>query len=146
VNPVWQRVKNGASVLAIFKGPDAYMSPSWYETKAETGQVVPTWNYLAVHAEGKGSIFQERTWLTEHLHHLTDLHESNRENPWSVDDAPSEFTSRLVKAIVGIEIKIEKLTGQVKASQNHPERNRTGVKAGLAGGSASESAMSEFIS
>ncbi|MCL1478533.1 MAG: FMN-binding negative transcriptional regulator [Marinobacter sp.] len=146
VNPVWQRIENGASVLAIFKGPDAYVSPSWYQTKAETGRVVPTWNYLAVHAVGKGSIFQEHTWLTEHLHQLTDLHESGRENPWSVDDAPSEFTSRLVKAIVGIEIRIETLTGQVKASQNHPERNRTGVKAGLADGSASESAMSEFIS
>ncbi|GAA0851183.1 FMN-binding negative transcriptional regulator [Marinobacter szutsaonensis] len=146
VNPVWQRIQNGASVLAIFKGPDAYVSPSWYQTKAETGRVVPTWNYLAVHAEGKASISQEHAWLTEHLHQLTDLHESGRANPWSVDDAPSEFTSRLVKAIVGIEIRIEKLTGQVKASQNHPERNRTGVKASLAGGSSSQSAMSEFIS
>lgn len=146
VNPVWQRIENGASVLAIFQGPDAYVSPSWYETKAETGRVVPTWNYLAVHAQGKGLIFQEHSWLKEHLHQLTDLHESSRENPWSVDDAPSEFTSRLVKAIVGIEIKIETLTGQVKASQNHPERNRAGVKAGLADGSASDSAMSEFIS
>ena len=144
VNPVWQRIKNGASVLTIFKGPDAYVSPSWYEAKAETGQVVPTWNYLAVHAEGKGSILQERTWLTEHLHHLIDLHESNRENPWSVEDAPSEFTCRLVKAIVGIEVKIEKLTEQVKASQNHPERNRTGVKAGLTDGSASELATTWF--
>jgi len=85
-------------------------------------------------------------WLKVHLHQLTDLHESGRETPWSVDDAPSEFTSRLVQAIVGIEIRIESLTGQVKASQNHPERNRTGVKAGLAGGTASESAMSEFVS
>lgn len=146
VNPVWRRIENGASVLVIFKGPDAYVSPSWYETKAETGKVVPTWNYLAVHAEGKGSIFREHSWLIEHLHQLTDLHEPGRENPWSVNDAPSEFTSRLVKAIVGIEIQIEKLIGQVKASQNHPARNRAGVKAGLAAGSASESAMSEFIS
>jgi transcriptional regulator len=146
VNPVWQRIENGASILAIFQGPDAYVSPSWYATKAETGRVVPTWNYLAVHAQGKGSIFQEDAWLKEHLHQLTDLHESGKANPWSVDDAPSEFTSRLVKAIVGIEIRIENLTGQVKASQNHPERNRTVVKTGLAGGTASEAAMSEFIS
>jgi transcriptional regulator len=81
----------------------------------------------------------------DHLHQLTDQHESNRENPWSVDDAPAEFTSRLVNAIVGIEIQIESLTGKVKASQNHPERNRAGVKAGLASGSASEQAMSAFI-
>jgi len=146
VNPVWQRIEKGASVLAIFQGPDAYVSPSWYETKAETGRVVPTWNYVAVHANGKGSIFHDQAWLKEHLCQLTDLHESNRENPWSVDDAPSEFTSRLVKAIVGIEIQIEDLTGQVKASQNHPERNRTGVKTGLAAGTARDSAMSEFIS
>jgi transcriptional regulator len=146
VNPVWRRIQNGASILAIFQGPDAYVSPSWYETKAETGRVVPTWNYLAVHAQGKGSIFQDYAWLKEHLQQLTDLHESGRENPWAVDDAPSEFTSRLVKAIVGIEIRIVNLTGQVKASQNHPERNRTGVKAGLANGAASEVAMSEFIS
>src|SRR5690554_3730227 len=135
-NPVWQRLHDGARVLAVFQGPNAYVSPSWYETKAETGRVVPTWNYVAVHANGKGSIFHDQAWLKEHLCQLTDLHESNRENPWSVDDAPSEFTSRLVKAIVGIEIQIEDLTGQVKASQNHPERNRTGVKTGLAAGTA----------
>ncbi len=145
VNPVWKRIENGASVLAIFQGPDAYVSPSWYKTKAETGRVVPTWNYLAVHAQGQGFIFQDHAWLKDHLHQLTDLHESGRETPWSVNDAPAEFTSRLVQAIVGIEIRIESLTGQVKASQNHPERNRAGVKAGLAGGTASESAMSEFI-
>lgn len=146
INPVWQRIENGASVLAIFQGPDAYVSPSWYETKAETGRVVPTWNYLAVHAQGQGLIFQEHSWLKEHLNNLTDLHESEREHPWSVEDAPPEFTSRLVQAIVGIEIRIEKLTGQVKASQNQPERNRTGVKAGLADGTPNDSAMSEFVS
>jgi transcriptional regulator len=146
VNPVWQRIENGALVLAIFQGPDAYVSPSWYKTKAETGRVVPTWNYLAVHAQGQGFIFQDHAWLEDHLHQLTDLHESGRETPWSVDDAPSEFTSCLVQAIVGIEIRIESLTGQVKASQNHPERNRIGVKAALAGGTASELAMSEFVS
>jgi len=145
VNPVWQRIECGASVLAIFAGPDAYVSPSWYATKAETGRVVPTWNYLAVHAQGKGSIFQDYAWLKEHLQQLTDRHESGRENPWAVDDAPSEYTSHLVKAIVGIEIRIENLTGQVKASQNHPERNRIGVKTGLAAGTASEAAMSKFI-
>lgn len=145
VNPVWQRIENGASVLAIFQGPDAYVSPSWYETKAETGRVVPTWNYVAVHAQGKGTIFQDHVWLKTHLHQLTDFHELSRENPWSVEDAPSDFTGRLVNAIVGIEIRIDALTGQVKASQNHPARNRAGVKAGLAQGSERESAMSEFI-
>lgn len=142
VNPVWQRIENGTLVLAIFQGPDAYVSPSWYKTKAETGRVVPTWNYLAVHAQGQGFIFQDHAWLKDHLHQLTDFHESGRETLWSVDDAPSEFTSRLVQALVGT----EGLAGHVEACQNRPERNRTGVKAGLADGNARESAMSEFIS
>ena len=145
INPVWKRIEAGAHVMAVFKGPDAYVSPSWYETKAETGRVVPTWNYLAVHVDGQASIFQEHAWLGNHLDQLTDLNEAEREPPWSVEDAPSEFTSRLVKAIVGIEFRIEALKGQVKASQNHPERNRTGVKAGLAEGSDTDVAMSRFV-
>lgn len=145
INPVWQKIDSGASVMAVFKGPDAYVSPSWYETKSETGKVVPTWNYLAVHAEGQASIVQEEGWLKNHLNQLTNLHEAQREQPWSVDDAPAEFTSRLMKAIVGIEIRIESLKGQVKASQNHPERNQMGVKAGLAKGTHAEVAMSKFV-
>ena len=146
INPVWQLIEKGASVLVIFQGPDAYVSPSWYETKAETGRVVPTWNYLAVHVQGKSVIFQDYAWLQEHLCQLTDVHESGRPRPWAVADAPTEFTSRLMQAIVGIEIRIETLTGQVKASQNQPERNRRGVKAALADGTTKDSAMSDFIS
>ena len=146
-NPVWQRLQEGACVLAVFQGPDAYVSPSWYPTKAETGRVVPTWNYLAVHVEGCARIVQDSTWLKHHLNQLTDQHESGMDNPWSVGDAPADFTEQLVQAIVGIEIKIETLTGKLKASQNHPKRNRVGVKAGLA--SIEEThvrAMSRFIS
>ena len=139
--------RTGRRVLAVFQGPDAYISPSWYPTKAETGRVVPTWNYLAVHAEGSARVIQDSTWLKHHLRQLTDQHESGMDNPWSVDDAPADFTEQLVQAIVGIEIKIESLTGKLKASQNQPERNRAGVKAGLA--STEEThvrAMSRFIS
>lgn len=146
-NPAWQRLHGGARVLAVFQGPDAYISPSWYETKAETGRVVPTWNYLAVHAQGSARIIEDPTWLKHHLHQLTDQHESGMSNPWSVDDAPTDFTDRLVQAIVGVEIKIESLTGKLKASQNQPERNRASVKAGLeAGEGAHNRAMSKFIS
>lgn len=146
-NPVWQRLLEGARVLAVFQGPDAYISPSWYPTKAETGRVVPTWNYLAVHVEGKARAIQDSTWLAQHLHHLTDQHESGMEKPWSVDDAPADFTDRLVQAIVGIEIEIEALTGKLKASQNVPERNKVGVKAGLEDMKEAHShAMSQFIS
>lgn len=146
-NPVWQRVEHGARVLTIFQGPDAYISPSWYPSKAETGRVVPTWNYLAVHVEGNARVIQDADWLKQHLHQLTDQHESKRDQPWSVNDAPSDFTERLMAGVVGIEIRIETLTGKLKASQNQPERNRAGVKAGLANGEGpNASAMSEFIS
>jgi len=146
-NPVWQRLHDGARVLAVFQGPDAYVSPSWYESKAETGRVVPTWNYLAVHAEGSARVIEDPNWLKHHLHRLTDQHESGMSNPWSVDDAPTDFTERLVQAIVGVEIKIETLTGKLKASQNQPEKNRAGVKTGLeAGEGAHNRAMAKFIS
>lgn len=146
-NPVWQRMQGAAGVLAVFQGPDAYVSPSWYRTKAETGRVVPTWNYLAVHARGSAQIIQDSSWLKHHLHQLTDQHESQMVAPWSVDDAPTDFTERLVEAIVGVEIKIETLTGKLKASQNQPERNRTGVKAGLETGEGVHNrAMAKFIS
>lgn len=146
-NPVWQRLQNGARVLAVFQGPDAYISPSWYETKAETGRVVPTWNYLAVHAEGRARIIEDSAWLKDHLHRLTDQHESGMSNPWSVDDAPTDFTERLIKAIVGVEIQIETLTGKLKASQNQPEKNRAGVKVGLETGEGAHSrAVARFIS
>ncbi|MFL1406593.1 FMN-binding negative transcriptional regulator [Marinobacter sp. M1N3S26] len=146
-NPVWQRLQHGARVLAIFQGPDAYVSPSWYRTKEETGRVVPTWNYLAVHAEGYARSVEDPAWLHQHLRQLTKQHESKRDEPWAVDDAPSDFTERLVQAIVGIEIEIETLTGKLKASQNQPERNRKGVKAGLETEDQAHSrAMSEFIS
>ena len=146
-NPAWKRLHGGARVLAVFQGPDAYVSPSWYKTKAETGRVVPTWNYLAVHAEGSARIIEDPTWLKHHLHRLTDQHESSMSNPWSVDDAPTDFTERLVTAIVGVEIKIETLTGKLKASQNQPEKNRTGVKTGLeAREGENNRAMAKFIS
>ena len=132
-NSVWKRleVAEGVRVLAVFKGPDAYVSPSWYPGKAEHGRVVPTWNYLAVHAEGIAKVVHDQNWLKRHLNNLTDQHESGMAEPWSVSDAPEEFTDRLIQAIVGIEIRIEKLSGKLKASQNQPEGNRAGVKAAL---------------
>jgi len=146
-NPVWKRMQGGAQVLAVFQGPDAYVSPSWYPTKAETGRVVPTWNYLAVHAQGSAQIIEDPSWLKHHLEQLTNQHESQMVAPWSVDDAPTDFTERLVQAIVGVEIKIEALTGKLKASQNQPERNRAGVKDGLeTGDGAQNRAMAKLIS
>jgi len=130
-NPVWQRLLQGPRVLAVFQGPDVYISPAWYPTKAETGRVVPTWNYLAVHAEGTARVIEDPAWLQRHVRQLTDRHEAGRDEPWAVDDAPADFTEGLARAIVGIEIRIETLTGKLKASQNQTERNRAGVRAGL---------------
>lgn len=145
-NPVWQRVRDGARVLVVFQGPNAYVSPSWYPTKAETGRVVPTWNYLAVHAQGTVRVIEDPCWLKRHLYQLTDQHEAGMAVPWSVDDAPADFTERLLPAIVGVEIRIESLTGKLKASQNQPERNRMGVKAGLESGeSTDDKAMARLI-
>lgn len=145
-NSVWQRLQKGARVLAVFQGPNAYISPSWYPTKAETGLVVPTWNYLAIHVEGRAQVIDDSVWLKQHLRQLTEQHEANRDEPWSVDDAPADFTSRLMQAIVGIEIKIENLTGKLKASQNQPSQNREGVKTGLkAEEDKADRSMSHFI-
>ena len=145
-NPAWQRLAAGARVLVVFQGPNAYISPSWYKTKADTGLVVPTWNYLAIHAEGKAQVIEDPVWLQHHLHQLTDQHEANNPDPWSVDDAPQDFTNRLMQAIVGIEINIETLTGKLKASQNQPAQNRKGVKAGLKTEEGkTRTFMSEFV-
>ena len=145
-NKVWQRIENSRFVLAVFKGPDAYVSPSWYPSKAETGRVVPTWNYLAVHVAGSAQVIQDAVWLKQHLCQLTYQHEAGRAEPWAVEDAPDDYTEGLMRAIVGIEIKIETLTGKLKASQNQPERNQAGVKAGLKNeGAPNTNAMAEFI-
>lgn len=139
-NPVWKRLVQGAKVLAVFQGPDAYVTPSWYATKAEHGRVVPTWNYLAVHAEGQARVVEDHDWLGRHLRALTNQHEARQGQPWRVDDAPRDYTDKLIRAIVGIEIRIDTLTGKLKASQNQPEANRAGVKAGLAQDGHSEMA------
>lgn len=131
-NPAWQRLQQSARVLVVFQGPHAYVSPSWYPTKAETGRVVPTWNYLAVHAEGSARLIEDPAWLLQHLHNLTNQQEAAMPEPWAVDDAPAEYLERLMTGIVGVEITIEALSGKLKASQNQPEPNRAGVKAALA--------------
>lgn len=130
-NPIWRRLADSPDVLVVFQGPDAYVTPSWYATKREHGKVVPTWNYLAVHIEGRARVVEDPVWIGQHLHDLTDQHETGRAVPWAVDDAPEAFTRRLMRGLIGIEIPIAKLTGKVKASQNQPPRNREGVKAGL---------------
>jgi transcriptional regulator len=131
-NLIWERLAKSKNVLVIFQGPNAYISPSWYPSKQESGKVVPTWNYLAVHVKGQVEIIHDFSWLKQHVSQLTYIHESTQDHPWSVEDAPQEFTENMINAIVGIEIKIEKITGKLKASQNQTNANRTAVKNQLA--------------
>lgn len=122
---------DGAEVLAIFQGPDGYISPNWYPTKQETHREVPTWNYAVAHVHGRLKVVADAAWLRALLERLTDRHEAAEPQPWHVADAPVDHVEKMLPAIVGIEIAIERIEGKFKLSQNHPERNRLGVIAGL---------------
>ncbi len=130
VNPVWEK-SQGQSVLAIFHGPHAYISPSAYPSKKEHGKVVPTWNYSVVHAAGRINFIHELEWKLQFLNRLTNLNEKAEREPWSVSDAPQEFIEKLSGAIVGFEIAVETLDGQWKMSQNQPQQNQAGVVTAL---------------
>jgi len=129
-NPLWKSIADGCNVLAIFHGPNGYVSPSWYPSKKEHGKVVPTWNYLVVHARGKIRWTEEASWLRQHLEVATKSHEDS-DRPWHLSDAPSEFVDRMLLAIVGFEISISSLEGKWKLSQNRNREDRLGVIAGL---------------
>jgi transcriptional regulator len=130
-NPQWREFTPEVEALAIFVGPDHYITPSWYAEKAETGNVVPTWNYAAVHAYGWLAIVKDAAWLRAHVEALTKIHEAERSTPWKVSDAPEEYVSAMVKGIVGLELAVTRIEGKWKASQNRSERDRQGVAQGL---------------
>ncbi|MES2462601.1 MAG: FMN-binding negative transcriptional regulator [Armatimonadota bacterium] len=130
-NPLWREHGETKQVLAVFHGPESYISPSWYATKQETGRVVPTWNYAVVQAHGTMRVIDDSAWLLGQIEALTRSQEVPFENPWSVADAPAEYVEKLLTAIVGIEITISRLQGKWKVSQNQPEANRSGVIEGL---------------
>lgn len=130
-NPQW-RVTAQGEALAIFMGPDAYVTPAWYATKQETGKVVPTWNYVAVHAYGPVEFFEDADRLLEAVSRLTNLHEGERTLPWSVADAPPDFVQSQLRGIVGLRMPITRLEGKRKMSQNRNAADRAGVAAGLA--------------
>jgi transcriptional regulator len=130
-NPLCAEIMHGKEVLVVFHGPQAYISPSWYATKARTGMVVPTWNYVVVHAHGTLKLIDDAGWLRTHLTSLTAEHEAGFVTPWQLTDAPTAFIDKLLQAVVGIEIEIKHLTGKCKASQNQPVENQLGVIQGL---------------
>ena len=130
-NPLWRDYRAGTQALAIFQGPQVYISPSFYPSKAETGEVVPTWNYAVVHASGTLRFIQDASWLREFVAGLTATHEAPRSMPWKIDDAPAPYIDKMLGLIVGFEFSIDTLSGKWKVSQNRSQADREGVMRNL---------------
>jgi transcriptional regulator len=130
-NTQWRSIAPGAPGLMIVSGPDAYISPAWYASKAEHGRVVPTWNYSAVHLTGTVTVHQDPEWLLSMVSRLTDRHEAGRPDPWSVSDAPERYRMGQLRAIVGIELAVARVEAKAKMSQNRSDADREGAIAGL---------------
>lgn len=130
-NSQWKDLSDGAEALLIFSGADAYVSPGFYPSKAEHGKVVPTWNYVAVHAYGRAETFSDGGRLLDIVSTLTDRHEAGRAQPWKVADAPADYIDGMLKAIVGFALPIQRLEGKRKLSQNRSPADIAGVREGL---------------
>jgi transcriptional regulator len=130
-NPVWQTASGTVETLAVFQGPEGYISPAAYPTKQETGKVVPTWNYAVVHAYGRLRVIEDPAWLRRLVGRLTDAREAGRPAPWQVTDAPADFIDRMLQGIVGLELPLTRLEGKWKMSQNRVSADRAGVVAAL---------------
>jgi len=130
-NPLWRETRGDVEALVVFQGPQAYISPGWYASKAEHGKVVPTWNYVMVQARGTLRAVDDADWLRAFVTRLTTKHEAVQAQPWAVADAPADYIDTMLRAIVGIEIPLTALTGKWKVSQNRPAADRAGVVAGL---------------
>jgi len=145
-NGQWRDLAGAGEALAVFQGPDHYVSPSWYATKREAGKVVPTWNYVMVQARGAARAIEDEAWLRRQITALTQSQESSRLAPWAVTDAPEDFIAAMVKQIVGVEIEIADIRGKWKASQNRSPADRAGVVEGLtADGDAEALAMAAIV-
>ena len=132
-NPHWRIIGDhpAAPTLVVFQGRQAYVTPSWYETKRQTGKVVPTWNYVTVQARGRAEIIHDADWLSAQINTLTNTHEGDRAAPWKVSDAPEDFVRAQIKGIVGLRIAIDSIEGKWKMSQNRPANDRSGVAEGF---------------
>jgi|HubBroStandDraft_1064217.scaffolds.fasta_scaffold56595_2 transcriptional regulator len=130
-NTLWRELADGTPVLAIFTGPDAYVSPVWYPSRAQHGKVVPTWNYAAVHVDGTIRFIHEEAWLRQLVTELTDTYEAGRADRWRVSDAPADYIEAMLAAIVGFEITITRIVAKFKGSQNRPAADRAAVAAAL---------------
>lgn len=130
-NRQWREFSSEVEALAIFAGPEHYITPNWYPEKTVTGKVVPTWNYAVVHAYGSLRVIEDPAWLLTHLNSLTDTHETSSPIPWKVSDAPADYVEAIAKGIVGIELPIARLEAKWKVSQNQNDQTRASVAQGL---------------
>ncbi|MFI0815744.1 FMN-binding negative transcriptional regulator [Streptomyces sp. NPDC021098] len=144
-NDHWRQPVQGEAMV-IVHGPEAYVTPTWYATKAEHHRVVPTWNYVIAHVYGQLVVHDDPAWTEAQIRRLTDRHEAGSAEPWSVDQAPATFIERQLRAVVGVEVLISRVEAKFKLSQNQPQRNVEGVVAGLeARGRADDAAVAEAI-
>lgn len=143
-NPVWQQAA-GTPVIALFSGPQAYVSPNGYASKALTHKVVPTWNYAVVQAHGPLQVVDDAAWLHALVRRLTAHHEAGSEHPWSVDDAPADYVQQMLRAIVGIQIPITRLVGKFKLGQNRSVADQQGVATALSQGPAAAQAVAALM-
>src|ERR1700759_878113 len=130
-NPHWKDLAEGGEALMIFQGPEGYITPNWYPSKAEHGKVVPTWNYAVVHAYGRPEVMKEKEWLLRHLGELTAQQENSEAQPWALSDAPDAYIDVMLRGIVGFRFSIARLEGKWKMSQNREMQDRAVVVAGL---------------
>jgi transcriptional regulator len=130
-NPHWKDLADGNEALMIFQGPEGYITPSWYPSKALHGKAVPTWNYAVVHAYGRPAVVQDKDWLRRHVTELTTQQEASEAQPWAVSDAPESYVDVMLRGIVGFRFAITRLEGKWKMSQNREMPDREGVVAGL---------------
>jgi transcriptional regulator len=144
-NPVWRMLDGQASSLVIFQGPQGYITPNWYPGKAEHGKVVPTWDYAVVHVHGVARAVDDPAWLMDMLERLTKAREAAQPAPWRVADAPSDYIGKLLRAIVGIEIGIDRFEGKLKASQDEDVADRLGTVEGLRGMLPPQAALADLV-
>jgi transcriptional regulator len=130
-NPHWKDLAAGAEALMIFSGPQTYITPSWYPSKAVTEKAVPTWNYAVVHAYGVPEVVEDKDWLRRHVSELSDQQEAAEPHPWSLSDAPDSYVEVMLRGIVGFRFRITRLEGKWKMSQNRDAADRSGVQEGL---------------
>ena len=126
-NPVWQQCRDGATVMVVFRGAEAYVSPNWYPSKHETHRLVPTWNYEVVHVHGRLTVHDDEAYVRGVVARLTRRHEAAEPRPWKMGDSAPEYIDGMLAAIVGIEVAIERIEGKSKLSQNREPRDRLGA-------------------